>query len=157
MVLWHPERTSSGQGKWVVWWHPERTTNREGQRAPRRTSNGQGKRVGVVVSGEDKQRAGQAGPKEDKQLAGHVGGQAATKQDAQRATQAGAVRRALNDARETLASRRNSFTKCGREPMRYDHPVPSWMMKGTPCCNRLQAHHPMSLRDQTLAHPLLRL
>ena len=40
-----PRRTSSGQGKRVVWWHPERTSSGQGKRAPRRTSNGQGKRV----------------------------------------------------------------------------------------------------------------
>ena len=75
-----------------------------------------GQAGGVVASREDKQRAGQAGskedtlragqasPKEDKQRAGQLGGQAGAKEDKQRAGQAGAVRRALNYARETLAS-----------------------------------------------------
>ena len=53
-----------------------------------------------MASREDKQRAGQASPKEDKQRAGQAG----AKEDKQRARRAGAVRRALNYARETLAS-----------------------------------------------------
>ena len=57
-------------------------------------------RAGQAGSKEDKQRAGQASPKEDKQRAGQAG----AKEDKQRAGQAGAVWRALNYARETLAS-----------------------------------------------------
>ena len=61
-------------------------------------------RAGQAGSKENKQWAGQASPKEDKQRAGQVGGQAGAKEDKERAGQAGAVRRALNYARETLAS-----------------------------------------------------
>ena len=61
-------------------------------------------RAGQAGSKEDKQRAGQASPKEHKQRAGQVGGQAGSKEDKQRAGQSGAVRRALNYARETVAS-----------------------------------------------------
>ena len=71
-----------------------------------------GQAGGVVASREDKQRAWQAGSKEDKERAGRASpkedkqraGQAGAKEDKQRAGQAGAVRRALNYARETLAS-----------------------------------------------------
>ena len=109
---------------------------------------------GVLASQEDKQRAGQASPKKDNQRAG----QASSKEDNQRAGQAGAVRRALNYARETLASHSmKPFITCGREPMRWNPPVLLWIKKSKLCCNRLQAHHPMSLRDQRWAHPLLRL
>ena len=61
-------------------------------------------RSGQAGSKEDKQRAGEVSPKEDKQQAGQVGGQAGAKEDMQRAVQVGAVGRALNYARETLAS-----------------------------------------------------
>ena len=61
-------------------------------------------RSGQAGSKEDKQRAGQASPKEDKQRAGQMGGQAGAREYKQKAGQAGAVRRALNYARETLAS-----------------------------------------------------
>ena len=70
------------------------------QRAGQAGSKEDKQRAGQVGSKEDKQRAGQASPKEDKQRAGQAG----AKEDKQRARQAGAVRRALNYARETLAS-----------------------------------------------------
>ena len=71
------------------------------QRAGQAGSKEDKQRAGQAGSKEDKQRAGQASPKEDKQRAGQAGG----KEDKQRARKAGAVRRALNYARETLASR----------------------------------------------------
>ena len=74
------------------------------QRAGQAGSKENKQRAGQAGSKEDKQRAGQGSPKEDKQRAGQVGGQAGAKEDKQRAGQAGAVRRALNCARETLAS-----------------------------------------------------
>ena len=67
-------------------------------------SRGDKQRAGQAGSKEDKQRAGQASPKEDKQRAGQMGGQAGAREYKQKAGQAGAVRRALNYARETLAS-----------------------------------------------------
>ena len=70
------------------------------QRAGQAGSKDNKQRAGQAGSKEDKQRAGQASPKEDKQR----GGQAGAKEDKQRAGQAEAVRRALNYARETLAS-----------------------------------------------------
>ena len=101
---------------------------RAGQAGSKENKQRAGQAGGVLASREDKQRAGQAGskedkqragqtgckedkqrarhdsPKEDKQRAGQVGGQAGAKEDKQRAGQVGAVRRALNYARETLAS-----------------------------------------------------
>ena len=89
---------------------------RAGQAGSKENKQRAGQAGGVVASREDKQRAGQAGskddkqragqasPKEDKQRAGQVGGEAGAKEDKQRAGQAGAVRRALNYARDTLAS-----------------------------------------------------
>ena len=74
------------------------------QRAGQAGSEEDKQRAGQAGSKEDKQRAGQASPKEDKQRAGQMGGQAGAKEDKQKAGQARAVRRALNYARETLAS-----------------------------------------------------
>ena len=74
------------------------------QRAGQAGSKEDKQRAGQAGSKEDKQRAGQASPKEDKQRAWQVGGLAGAQEDKQRAGQAGAVRRALNYARETLAS-----------------------------------------------------
>ena len=74
------------------------------QRAGQAGSKEDKQRAGQAGSKEDKQRAGQASPKEDKQRAGQVGGRAGSKEDKQRAGQCGAVRRALNYAREIVAS-----------------------------------------------------
>ena len=82
------------------------------QRAGQAGSKENKQRAGQAGSKEDKQRAGQAGSKEDKQRAGRASpkedkqraGQAGSKEDKQRAGQSGAVRRALNYARETVAS-----------------------------------------------------
>ena len=122
-----PTRTSSAQGKRA----PRRTSSvgqagskEDKQRAGQAGSKEDKQRAGQAGSKENKQRAGQAGSKEDKQRAGQVGskedkqraGQASpkenkqraeqtgSKEDKQRAGQSGAVRRALNFARETLAS-----------------------------------------------------
>ena len=70
------------------------------QRAGQAGSKEDKQRAGQAGSKEDKQRAGQASPKEDKQRAGQAG----SKEDKQRARQSGAVRRALNYARQTVAS-----------------------------------------------------
>ena len=98
---------------------------RAGQAGSKENKQRAGQAGGVVASREDKQRAGQAGSKEDKQRAWQAGskedkqragkaspkedkqraGQASAKEDKQRAGQAGAVRRALNYARETLEGR----------------------------------------------------
>ena len=74
------------------------------QRAGQAGSKEDKQRAGQAGSKENKQRAGQASPKEHKQRAGQVGGQAGSKEDKQRAGQSGGVSRALNYARETLAS-----------------------------------------------------
>ena len=74
------------------------------QRAGQAGSKEDKQRAGQAGSKEDKQRAREASPKEDKQRARQVGGQAGSKEDKQRAGQFGAVRRALNYARETVAS-----------------------------------------------------
>ena len=85
---------------------------RAGQAGSKEDKQRAGQAGGVVASREDKQRAGQAGSKEDKQRAGQASpkedkqraGEAGAKEDKQRAGQAGGVRRALNYAREILAS-----------------------------------------------------
>ena len=99
-------RQPAGQAGGVV-------ASREGKkRAGQAGSKENKQRAGQVGSKEDKQRAGQAGSKEDKQRAGQASpkedkqraGQAGAKWDKQRAGQARAVQRALNYAREILAS-----------------------------------------------------
>ena len=85
------------------------------QRAGQAGSKEDKQRARQAGSKEDKQRAGQASPKEDKQRAGQAG----SKEDKQRAGHSGAVRRALNYARETLASQSTqAIRSCGREAMR---------------------------------------
>ena len=86
--------------------------HRAGQASSKENKQRAGQAGGVVASREDKQRAGRARSKEDKERAGRASpkedkqraGQASAKEDKQRAGQAWAVRRALNYARETLAS-----------------------------------------------------
>ena len=127
-MWWHPGRTSSGRQQAGSKENKQRAgqagSKENKQRAGQAGSKENKQRAGQAGPKENKQRAGQAGSKEDKQRAGQAGskedkqraglaspkedkqraGQAGAKEDKQRGGQAGAVRRALNYARETLAS-----------------------------------------------------
>ena len=146
------KKQRAGQGGGVVASREDK--QRAGQAGSKEDKQRAGQAGGVVASREDKQRAGQASPKKDKQRAG----QADAKEDKQRAGQAGAVRRALNHARETLASQSTQAMQHMWE--RGDEIEPSGSVVDEDEEAMLQSvagPSPMSLRDPRLAHPLLQL